>query len=327
MQCPRQLRFQALTDSVLRPLSVRVLWGAPAETGIKVSGEDGGRLEVFNGKQVRLRPAEGAAKTVIKDNQWKMDVEGGIAAELMVAVDRTGAGRDRPIVTVRSKQRPFSFAADEIMLGRRILVDDLGVLVVRGDDAITLEGYRQLRKEFSGRTVYDRVSDEQEQTLSRAWNDMPLHRPWIRARPARRPQGMRQRPNGDIVITGQRWFHLPHSPKDSAHKGWRGNSLDLGFGLPTDELRGGRELLEGYLPLLRTWWEDGPIYYEQRTILDKLEPDLGDSARRRPDRAADARCGWSTRPRSARHGLAAADARTDQAARRLVVEGDRALAQ
>jgi hypothetical protein len=254
-----------------------------------------------------------------------MEAEGGIAAELMVAVDPTGAGRERPIVTVRSKQRPFSFAADQIMLGQRILVDDLGVLVTRGDDTITLAGYRQLRKEFSGRTVFDSVADEKEQTLSRAWREMPLRRPmdFYHGLPGDR-NCMQQRASGTLMITGQRWYDLPRSPKDSAHKSWRGNSLNLGFGLPKDELRGGRELLEGYLPRLRTWWQDGPLYYEQLTVLDKLEPDLANIDLDDPTvllmqlrvvNTSDAQPGIASLLLSS----------TDQAPERLVVESDRAL--
>ena len=40
------------------------------------------------------------------------------------------------------------------------------------------------------------------------------------------------------------------------------------------EFPGGRELLDGFLPQLKTWWQDGPVYYEQITILDKLDKDL-----------------------------------------------------
>ncbi len=57
---------------------------------------------------------------------------------------------DRTIVTVRSWYRSFSFAADGVARGDRILVNELGVLVVRGDDASTLEGYRNALKEFPG---------------------------------------------------------------------------------------------------------------------------------------------------------------------------------
>ena len=273
---PKVARLQALTDSSLHPLQVRVLWGIPAAPGMNITGEDHGRLEIFNGKLIGLRPAAGAAKTLIKDREWRTGIEGGVAAELMVAVDPAGATRDEAVITVRSGQRPFSFAADEVMSGQRILVDDLGVLVTRGDDTITLEGYRQRRKEFSGRTVYDGVVGEKEQTLSRAWRDMPIRRPmdYYHGLPGNR-NCIQQKANGDIMIMASPWHERPRSSKDSNRKAWEGNFLTLRFGFPKEELRGGRELREGYLPLLRTWWQDGPVHYEQLTILDKVDPDLG----------------------------------------------------
>ena len=107
---------------------------------------------------------------------------------------------------------------------------------------------------------------------------MPLKRPlwFVHGLPGNR-NAMQQDPDGEIAITGlANWFRLPTSPKDSTHKDWKGDWLRLGFGFPSAEHRGGRELREGYLPLVRTWWVDGPIYYEQSTILDKLTPNLSD---------------------------------------------------
>ncbi len=196
-----------------------------------------------------------------------------------MAVDPQSSRFDRTVVTVRSAHRPFSFAAEEVARGDRILVDDLGALVVRGDDPITLEGYRRAKKEFPGRTIYDRVFDQPEQTLSRAWNDMPLKRPlwFVHGLPGNR-NAMRQDPNGDIDVTAvAHWFQRPNvrSEKDSDRKGWDGDYLRLRFGLPPSERRAGRELFDGYLPIVRTWWVDGPLYYEQTTVLDKLDADLG----------------------------------------------------
>ena len=197
---------------------------------------------------------------------------------MLMAADPTDPRYDRTIVTVRSRSRPFSFAADEVARGDRILVDDLGMLVVRGDDPITLDDYRQARKEFPGKTVYDRVSQESEQTLTRAWNDMPLKRAlfFVHGLPGNR-NAVRQEPNGGIHVTSEpHWFTRPSSPKDTDRKKWSGGNLVMHFGFPDDSQRGGRALLDGWLPLLRTWWQDGTLYYEQETVLDALDGDLKD---------------------------------------------------
>lgn len=277
---PKLRRFRALTDSVYRPLRVRILFGEPAAAALRVGGENPGRLEVYNGSVRAVRPCGERGAVVGRDMHWVLPAgaRGALEADLVMAVDPLRGSYDRTIVTVRSRHNPFSFAADEVARGDRILVDDLGALVVRGDDPITVGGLRQARREFPGRTVYSRVFDAEEQTLSRAWNDMPLKRPlwFVHGLPGNR-NAMRQDPNGEIAITSvARWFRLPPSAKDTDRKGWPGDFLTLGFGFPAADRRAGRELLDGHLPLVRTWWVDGSIYYEQRTILDKLDSDLGD---------------------------------------------------
>ncbi len=278
---PKPAQLAAFTDAACKPLAFRVLFGKPAEPAIKLDGTETGRLEVFNGSSARLHDI-GKSITAKADGGWSMpaDTEGAIEAEIDMAVDPISNRYDRTIVTVRSSHRPFSFAADEVARGDRILVDDLGVLVVRADDEITLEGYRQARKEFPGRTIYDRVMNHPEQNLTRAWDDMPLKRPlwFVHGLPANR-NAMRQQPNGDIDVTAVRhWFARPNvrSPKDSERKAWEGDYLHVRFGLPEDTRRAGRELRDGYLPVVRSWWVDGPLYYEQFTVLDKLDGNLSD---------------------------------------------------
>lgn len=277
---PTPARIQAFTDSACLPLTVRVLWGTPAEPAIRLDGEDTGHIEVFNGALQAVRAIEGGALVVKGDGHWTLPAgaAGGFEADLLMAVDPVSDRYDRTIVTLRSKQRPFSFAADEAARGDRILVDDLGALVVRGGDRITLEGYRAARKEFPGQTIYDRVLTHDEQTLTRAWNDMPLKHPlwFVHGLPANR-NAMRQQPNGDIDVSNvHHWFRRPHlvSDNDTKRKGWETDYWTLRFGFPAEDRRAGRELRQGYLPVLRTWWVDGETYYEQTTFLDALQGDL-----------------------------------------------------
>jgi hypothetical protein len=326
---PRPVRFQTFTEAVCRPLSVRILWGAPGLSNLKIEGDDRGRLEVFNGIVRSVRPAP-HSRTVV-DRQMGFVLPGGqqgaIEADLVTALDPVSDRYDRTIVTVRSKYRPFSFAADQLARGQRILVDDLGVLVVRADDPVTLEGCRQQRREFPGKTVYNRVFAADEQTLARAWNDMPLKRPlyFVHGLPGNR-NAIRQDPNGDISTTSVRhWFAWSRSPRDSDRKDWEGDMLTLRFGFPSADRRGGRELLDGYLPVLRTWWLEGPVYYESSTVLDKLDPKLEDIRLDDPTvllmqvRVVNT----SASTAGTAHLRLGASA---QAAEKLVVEGDRVLA-
>ncbi len=277
---PKPIRFQAFTDAICRELTVRILLGKPAEPSVKIEGDDQGRLEIFNGSIVTLRPMKGSGLTVKDNFNWILPsgLQGGMEADLIIAVDPVDVRYDRTIVTVRSKHRPVSFVLDEVAKSERVLIDDLGVLVVRGDDIISLEDYRVLRKEFPGRTIYSRVSEHEEQTLSQSWDDMPIKHPiwFVHGLPGNR-NVIKQLPNGNIEISNsKRWFNLNKSDKDSSRKGWKGDLPRLLFGFPDDEFLGGRELKDGFLPQLRTWWQDGPVYYEQITMLDKLDKDLSE---------------------------------------------------
>ena len=278
---PTLTLLHAYTDATYQPLTVRILLGKPAEPKIQISEKDTGVVEVFNGVLVDLRPVGSAGVNGDAQRHWLIpaDGEGGLEAKLLMAVDPTGSGYDRTVVTLRSRFRPFSFAADEVARGDRILVDDLGALVVKGGDAITLAGYREARKEYAGRTVYDRIRDEPEQTLDRAWNDMPLKHPlyFVHGLPGNR-NAMRQDADGTIrPAANSRWFKDFPSSKDASRQLWEGSVHGHGFsfGFPKNMISGNRSLEEGYLPLLRTFWQEGPIFYEQTTFLDKLDADLG----------------------------------------------------
>jgi hypothetical protein len=306
---PAPARFRVYTDSASKVLGVRIQFGTThvaqpgpqtrkdafgspmpsAGTSITPGGGgaasgnqlESGRLEVFNGAVTAVRAVDGSA-TIKPDLEWNLDKSntGGIEADLVMAADPIDSRYDRTIVTVRSSTRPFSFAADEVARGDRILVDDLGVLVTNAQDAIPLDAYREaLRREYAGQTVYDRVAAGDEQTLSHAWNDMPLKRPWNFAHglPGNR-NTMRQWPNGEVEVTAvKRWFDVQRSPRDSERKLWSGEMLRISCGFPS-EGRGGRELQDGYLPVLRTWWQSGPVYYEQKTVLTAGVKDLNDVA-------------------------------------------------
>jgi len=277
---PAQSKMQVFTESSYRPLTVRIQFGEPVTPAMKPTGVETIRLEIYNG---RLLNAVSAPTGPFEDGTWKLPAgaAGTLQVELLVANDPMDARYDRTIVTVRSNRRPFSFAADEVARGDRILVDDLGALVTNAGDTITLEEYRQaLRTNFTGKSVYERVKDETEQTLSQAWGDMPLKHPlfFVHGLPGDR-NTMRQRPNGEIEVTSVgRWFEVQPSERDSKRKGWKGDQLWISLGFPDGTLRGGRRLEEGYLPLLYTWWQDGPIYYEQASALDSLDADLNNIA-------------------------------------------------
>lgn len=262
-------RFEAISESVYRTLTFRMSFDAPADASVSVEPEHG-RLEAYNGNVGTLREASDTGPTL---GSSQVTLGGAILADVRMAIDPVDPLYDRTIVTLRAGERSLSFAADEVARGDRIFVDDLGVLVTRGDDAVDIGEHRAKARELPGKTVYQRIFDHPEQTLSRAWNDMPLKRQiiFVHGLPGDR-NVMMQAAQGDVSVSAvARWFRLNASPRDTQRKGWKGDWLRLTFGFPG---QGARELREGYLPQLRSWWQDGPIYYEQITVLDTLSGKL-----------------------------------------------------
>ena len=72
---PKIARFQVLTISELRPLTVRILWGQPACAELKTAAPDPCRLEVFNGLCAAIRAAAGGNFTVAADGTWTLPAD------------------------------------------------------------------------------------------------------------------------------------------------------------------------------------------------------------------------------------------------------------
>ncbi|MEK7405608.1 MAG: hypothetical protein AAB225_10920 [Acidobacteriota bacterium] len=215
-------------------------------------------LEIYNGSLVSktAAPAPGGC---------------ALRAAVRYAFNPEDADTDRTIVTVRSAANPFSFAVDEAERGDRIYVKDFGVLVTRASDPITIQEHRHILEESGAKTIYDRVAAHPEQTLKRAWADMPLKEPYYFILGC---EGGRQRfrvhPNGDLQMA---WPSHPQK-KGPNNTGllWP-NGLRLRFGLPEtrfqDQFRA-----DGYLPILTTRWIEGDLLYEQEALATTLAGDI-----------------------------------------------------
>lgn len=272
---PAIQRLEAITEAVCRPLTFRLSFGKPADAGIAAAAERRGRLEAYNGSVGSIGRSDDGSPVL---GSCQLDLKGEMLADVIMAVDPVHPQYDRTIVTLRAGERSFSFAADEVARGDRILVDDLGVLVTRGDDDTSIRAYRDRMRQLPGKTVYHRIFDESEQTLGGAWHNMPLKHQiiFVHGLPGDR-NVLQHSADGVVHISAvRRWFKLQSSPRDTERKLWKGDWLKLTFGLPPHEKRGGRELREGYLPQLRSWWQDGPVYYEQTAVLDTLSGKLDD---------------------------------------------------
>lgn len=247
---PPVARFSAFSDSV---------WQAPERIRVQFEKREqcNDPIEVYNG-------------WLVKDSNSASRQGRVCILEATIAHVRNweDSEADRTIVTLRSPSYPFSFAMDEVMRGDRIYVKDFGALVTRAFDPVTISGHRATLEQLGAKTVYDRVTEQREQTLERAWKDMPLKRSYYFILGM---EGGRQRFR--LNPTGELWVHRPNFSdkrpgKDNGHFLWP-DGLTYQFGLPASQFAE-RTLAEGCLPMVTTRWLDGPLAYEQEAFADVL---------------------------------------------------------
>ncbi len=206
--------------------------------------------------------------------QWALKIGGEciLRTQLSYAINSEDSEADRTIVTVRAPSNPFSYAADEVERGDRIFVKDFGLLVTRSTDPITATQYRRELKASGAKTVYARVGEHSEQTLSGAWDDMPLKRAYFFILGL---EGGRQRfrlnPTGDLWV-GHPNFSKQRPGRDNGHFLWP-DGMNYHYGLPASHFAD-RSLAEGYLPIVTTRWLEGDLLYEQEAFADALAANL-----------------------------------------------------
>ncbi len=254
---PRVESLRAVTDSLRRNSAI-----------IRLQFENRDRCdfptEVYNGTFRLTGPP----------TKW----EGACVAQALVnwVYNPEDPDADRTIVTVRSPSNPFSFAVDEVERGDRIYIKDFGALVTRADDPITVADYRRRLEESGAKSVYDRVAEHTEQTLSGAWDDMPVKRLYFFVLGL---EGDRQRfhlnPDGNL------WMHYPtyaekKPGRDTGRFLWP-DQMTYHFGLPKSHFTD-RHLAEGVLPIVTTTWIDGDLVYEEEAFADALRANLNAAA-------------------------------------------------
>ena len=251
---PKVAALRALTDSVWQnPETVRIQFENRSQCDDP--------LEAYNG-------------SFVKDSR-RTAAEGGnciLSATISYARNSEEPEADRAIVTIQSPSNPFSFAMDEVVRGDRIFVKDFGVLVTRGSDPITIGEHRRALEEIGEQSVYDSVKNHAEQTLSGAWNDMPVKKPYYFILGL---EGGRQR--FELEATGDLWANHPNFSKTRPGKDNAGflwpDGMSYHFGLPHAHFAD-RTIAEGYLPIVSTRWIDGDLIYEQQGFADALAANL-----------------------------------------------------
>ncbi|MBN1417218.1 MAG: hypothetical protein JXP34_00485, partial [Planctomycetes bacterium] len=236
---PRIASFEAFTDSTWEPMTFEVLQdGAPMEA------------EAFNGIIREVAP-----------------IPGGVRIRAVRAATKAYNSFDETIFTVRGRET-FSFAASDLLRFRTIVIPDYGVLVRIAGDPTTYEQAVRAVRESPEKDIYTRVLDMPEQTLGRAWADVPEKAPQyipLSFEGGRQHFGLEA--DGGVYCI-KNWISRI-AGRDTPRCLWKGNLIRFSFGLPSSRPVA-RGLVDGCLPMISATWERDGVRYRQTAFVVPL---------------------------------------------------------
>lgn len=262
----------------------------PASSGASWDGH----AEVWNGYLLGVEGLTAAIKT-LGDGDWRFtDAAPGVRLHLHYS-DAGPASTDRTIVTLWTAAASFSFQLADLNAGP-IYIPDYGVFITWAGAGIDLAAW-QAELATRPRSILDRVAAEPEQSLGRALAEIPRLDPTLQRT---RPELGMYLPIG-VDAGRQEWairwnaelfgdkVGLKLTGRDAAHLIWPGALLRFRFGTgdPVDfhERRGAvqQSVLDGWLPVITSHWEDREFSYEQTAFAALLDGPLTPEAQRRGD--------------------------------------------
>lgn len=146
-------------------------------------------------------------------------------------------------------------------------------LVSRSSDGVELRTYEKELANAGMVTVYDLVNRMPEQTLERAWRELPpksgdIH--FIMGCKGRRQKfGIDDR---GVFFFPKLW-NVKVKGKCSHRFLWEGGAIAYSFGLPLTKAEE-RHLMRGFLPIVYAKWVEDGVVYEQESFVTTLFKDL-----------------------------------------------------
>ena len=264
---PKISAFEAYTDSIWEKLEFEVEWGRTAQKQRQVWD---GRLEIFNGLIEQVQPISNTSRVKIDTDQysWTSGVRkraDGIRARILYAKKKAYHSFDETIVTVRAACETFSFAASDLIESGYMFLPDFGVIVRKAGDNTTYESAEQLWKKNTDKNIYLRVSQVPEQTLPRAWQDIPAKEPFyipLGFDGGRQYFGVN--PDGSVFCQSNWLTRIPG--RDTKRCLYEGGSINYRFGL-SDATLIDRHIIDGCLPMTVTQWEREGVHYRQTAFV------------------------------------------------------------
>ncbi len=261
-----------------------------------------GRAQVSNGHLLGIAPLDfGDEDALQEDGSWRCQVDDrpkGIRLQVLFAKGDP-ASADGTVVTVHTQARNFSFLVADLE-GGPIYVKDYGVLIEWAGTEVDFTAYQAGQiaaprlPRWASPTIYDRVSEEPEQSLARATAEIPpldvtKQAPFGRYLVLSLESGRQEfalRYNGELFADKSQ---LKLMGRDAARLLWPGHQLRFRFGSgdPPDfrERRNGtrQRVLDGWLPVVISEWLDREIEYQQTTFVAQLDGPMTGPEERRGD--------------------------------------------
>lgn len=269
--------FNAYTDSDWEQLDFEVEWGATAQKKQKWDGQ----LEIFNGVIKKVQPISNNSKVNVKsDYTWKSKVKkktDGIQSRILYAETKAYNSFDETVVTLRTAQETFSFATSDLNKHGYMFLPDFGVIIRKVGNKTTYAQAEQAWQDNKNKNIYRRVSNVPEQTLTRAWKDIPAKEPFyipLGFEGGRQYFGVQ--PDGSVFC---RYNWLSRIPgKDTKRCLYDGNSIQYKFDLSDARLIE-RHTVDGCLPMIVGQWQHNGVRYRQTAFVIPFDgvPKNGDA--------------------------------------------------
>jgi hypothetical protein len=176
---------------------------------------------------------------------------------------------DRTLVTVKSGETVFTFAADEVAKGP-IFLPCFGVSVLPEADHRDYATVAAEQGLTHAETLYDRISKESERTWQAAWHDMPAKKSDIYF-----PLGLdggRQRfllqADGAIQFRANDHYLLGLTGQDTPRFKFEAAPVRFGFGAHSRPVH--RAIQEASIPICETTWETNGLRITQTAFVTQL---------------------------------------------------------
>ena len=261
--------FETYTDSVWAPLEFEAEWGATAQGHAQTWD---GRLEIFNGIIQMVEALSNTALGAQGSYSWTsrvQDAAGGIRARILHTATAAYNSFDETVVTLRTSHETFSFAVCDLLEHGHIFLPGYGVIVRKAGDTTTYAEAEGACRRKRNESIYHRVLSVPEQTLPRAWDDIPAKgRFYIPLSFEGGRQHFGVNPDASVFCD---WHWLSRIPgRDTKRCLYDGNRIHYSFHLSESDLVD-RSLVDGCLPMLVTEFERDGVHYTNTAFVVPLD--------------------------------------------------------